>query len=71
MRPQQHATKAVLSVNETKHEISVEAAIVTANCRKNSPEMPGMNAEGTKTAQSVNAIAISAPPTSSIVLRAA
>src|SRR6516164_1343176 len=47
--------------------MTVEAAIVTANCRKNSPEMPARNADGTNTAQSVSAIAISAPPTSSIV----
>ena len=49
----------------------MEAAIVTANWRKNWPEMPEMNADGMNTAHSVNAIAISAPPTSSIVLCAA
>ena len=49
----------------------VEAAIVTANWRKNSPEMPPMKAAGTNTAQSVSAMAMSAPPTSSIVRWAA
>ncbi len=49
----------------------VEAAIVTANWRKNSPEIPAMKAAGTNTAQSVSAMAISAPPTSSMVRRAA
>ena len=65
------AQSAGLSVSETKQEITVEAEIVTANWRKNSPEMPEMKADGTNTAQSVNAIAISAPPTSSIVRWAA
>ena len=58
-------------MSETKHEITVDAAIVTANCRKNCPEIPLMNADGMNTAHSVSAIAISAPPTSSIVRCAA
>ena len=58
-------------MSETKQEITVEAAIVTANWRKNSPEMPDRKAEGTNTAQSVSAMEISAPPTSSMVLCAA
>ena len=45
--------------------------MVTANWRKNCPEMPEMKAEGTNTAQSVSAMAISAPPTSSMVRCAA
>lgn len=49
----------------------VEAEIVTANWRKNSPEMPEMKADGSNTAHSVSAIEISAPPTSSIVRCAA
>ncbi len=49
----------------------VEAAIVTANWRKNSPEIPAMKAAGTNTAHRVSAMAISAPPTSSMVRRAA
>jgi hypothetical protein len=64
------AQSAGLSVSETKQEIIVEAAIVTANWRKNSPEIPAMNAAGINTAQSVNAMAMSAPPTSSTVRRA-
>src|SRR4051812_22370777 len=56
---------------ETKQEITVEAAIVTANCLKNSPEIPEIKAEGTKTAHKVSAIEIRALPTSSIVLCAA
>ena len=55
-------------MRETKHEITVEAAIVSANCLKNSPEMPEMKADGTKTAHRVSAMAISAVDTSSIVL---
>ena len=65
------AHSAGLSVSETKHEITVDAAMVIANWRKNSPEMPDRNAEGTNTAQSVKAIDTSAPPTSSIVRCAA
>src|SRR5262249_1344917 len=65
------AHSAGVSVSETKQEITVEAAIVTANWRKKSPEMPEIKADGTNTAQSVNAIAINAPPTSSIVRCAA
>jgi hypothetical protein len=65
------AQSAGLSVNETKHEITVDAAIVTANWRKNSPEIPERKAEGTKTAHRVSAIEMSAPPTSSIVRWAA
>src|SRR6267154_6307117 len=62
------AHRAGLKVSETKHEMTVDAAIVTANCRKKSPDIPERNADGTKTAHSVSAIEISAPPTSSIVL---
>ena len=49
----------------------VAAAMVTANWRKNWPEMPVMKAAGMKTAASTRAIATSAPPTSSMVLWAA
>src|SRR6202007_176744 len=65
------AQRAGLSVSETKHDMTVDAAIVTANWRKNSPEIPERKAEGTKTAHNVRAIEINAPPTSSIVLCAA
>ena len=61
------ALSAGLNVSETKQEITVEAAMVAANCVKNRPEMPEMKAVGTKTAHSVSAMAISAPDTSSIV----
>src|SRR5580700_3687021 len=62
------AHRAGLRVNETKQEMTVDAAIVTANCRKKSPDIPERKAEGTKTAHNVSAIEINAPPTSSIVL---
>src|SRR5215467_2984805 len=62
------AQRVGLSVRETKHEMTVDAAIVTANCRKKSPDIPERKAEGTKTAHNVSAIEINAPPTSSIVL---
>src|SRR6267154_2642294 len=65
------AHRAGLRVSETKHEMTVDAAIVTANCRKKSPDIPERKADGTKTAHNVSAIEISAPPTSSIVLWAA
>ena len=65
------AQSAGLKVSDTKADTTVEAAIVTANWRKNCPEIPEMKAEGTNTAQSVRAMAISAPPTSSIVRCAA
>src|SRR5260221_7648938 len=61
------AANAGLKVSETKQEITVEAAMVVANCLKNSPEMPETNAEGTKTAQRVSAMAMSAVDTSLIV----
>jgi hypothetical protein len=61
------AQSAGLSVSETKHEITVAAAMVTANWRKNWPEMPDTKAAGMNTAVSTRAMAISAPPTSSIV----
>src|ERR1700693_4685072 len=65
------AARAGLKVSETKQEITVEAAMVVANCLKNRPEMPEMKAEGTKTAQRVSAMAMSAVDTSLIVWCAA
>src|SRR5260370_42151419 len=62
------AHRAGLRVSETKHEMTVDAAIVTANCRKKSPDIPERKADGTKTAHNVSAIEISAPPTSSMAL---
>src|SRR5215831_21276014 len=58
------AQSAGLRVSETKQEITVEAAMVVANCVKNRPEMPEMKAEGMKTAQRVSAMAMSAVETS-------
>jgi hypothetical protein len=52
-------------------EISVEAAMVTANWRKNWPVMPPMNMHGTNTADSTRAMAMTGPVTSSIARRAA
>src|SRR5260370_7148698 len=62
------AHRAGLRVSETKHEMTVDAAIGTANCRKKSPEIPERKADGTKTAHNLSAIEISAPPTSSTAL---
>src|SRR5258708_22287203 len=62
------AHRAGLRVSETKHETTVDAAIVTANCRKKSPHIPERHADGTKTAHNVSAIEISPPPTSSLLL---
>src|ERR1700740_2930516 len=50
------AARAGLKVSETKQEITVEAAMVVANCLKKRPEMPEMKADGTKTAQRVSAM---------------
>ena len=49
----------------------VAVAMVTANWRKKAPVMPPTKADGTNTATSTSAIAISAVPTSSMVARAA
>ena len=49
-------------------EITVAVAMVTANWRKNWPMMPVKKVEGMNTADSTSAMAISAPPTSSMVL---
>src|ERR1700730_5044456 len=61
-----NAHSAGLKVNETKAEMIVAVAIVTANWRKNWPEMPGMKAEGMNTADSTSAMATSGVPTSSV-----
>ena len=52
-------------------EITVETEIVTANCRKNRPVMPPMNAQGTNTAHSTRATAMIGPVTSSMALMVA
>ena len=60
------AARAGLSVSELNAEITVETAIVRANCRKNCPMMPVMNAQGTNTALSTSAMAMTGPETSSM-----
>ncbi len=65
------AHSAGLRLSETSKEIAVAAAMVTANWRKNWPEMPLMKAAGMNTAPSTSAIATRARPTSSIVRCAA
>ena len=57
------AVSAGLSVSELKAEIIVDTAIVNANCRKNCPVMPLMNAQGINTALSTNPTAITGPET--------
>ena len=49
-------------------ENTVDAAMVTANWRKNRPVIPPINAQGTNTAHSTSATAITGPVTSSIAL---
>jgi hypothetical protein len=51
VRLQKDRAERRLRVSETKQEITVEAAMVAANCVKNRPEIPEMKAVGTKTAQ--------------------
>src|SRR5437762_4853253 len=65
------AQSAGLRVSETKHEMIVDPAIVIANCLKNNPGIPEINATGTNTAHNVRAIAMSAVETSVIVSCAA
>ena len=60
------AASAGLSVSELNAEITVDTAMVSANCRKNWPVMPVMNAHGTNTALSTRPTAITGPETCSI-----
>ncbi len=62
------AESAGLSVSELKVEITVEAAIVSANWRKNCPVNPLMNAQGTKTALKTSPTATTGPETWLIAL---
>ena len=55
------AAKAGLKLNELIVEITVEIAIVNANCRKNWPTMPEMNAHGMNTADSTRPTAMIGP----------
>src|SRR6516225_3026610 len=65
------AQSAGLRVSEFMAEKNVATAIVTANCLKNSPVIPLMNAHGTNTAISTREIAMIGDATSSIAFRAA
>jgi hypothetical protein len=58
-------------VSELKAEMTVEMAIVSANCLKNWPTMPEMNAHGKNTALSTRPTAMTGPETSSIAWMAA
>ena len=62
------AASAGLNVSELNAENTVETAIVTANCRKNCPVIPPMNAHGTNTAHNTTATAMTGPVTSSMAL---
>ncbi|MNY12662.1 hypothetical protein D3C86_1457560 [compost metagenome] len=54
-------------MTELNSEIAVATAIVIPNWRKNSPEIPGMNAVGINTAHNTRVMAINAPPISCMV----
>ena len=62
------ADNAGLRVSELNVEMIVEAAIVKANCRKNCPVSPLMNAQGTKTALRTSPTATTGPDTWLIAL---
>ena len=62
------AASAGESVSELKAEMTVENAMVSANCLKNMPVRPLTNASGTKTAESVSAMAMIGSDTSLIAL---
>ena len=63
--------RAGVSVSELNALSSVLTAMVMANCWKNWPVMPGMNALGTNTAASTSEIPRMALPTSDIAARVA
>ena len=65
------AASAGLNVKEFKVEMTVEEAIVNANCRKNCPVIPEMNAQGMNTAESTRPTAITGADTSLIALSVA
>src|SRR5260370_7405071 len=62
------AHRAGLKVTEKKNELPVDAAIMTANCRKKSPEIPQRKTNGKKKAHNVFATHFPAPPTFTIFL---
>ncbi len=57
------AHNAGLRVNELKVEIIVLTATVSANCRKNAPTIPEMNAHGMNTAANTTPTAMIGPDT--------
>ncbi len=65
------AARAGLSVSEFTVEITVDEAIVSANCRKNCPVIPVMNAHGMNTAERTRPTAITGDETSLIALSVA
>ena len=64
--PQSMAASAGLRVSELIVESTVDAAIVSANWRKNWPVIPEMNAQGMNTAESTRPTAITGAETSLI-----
>src|SRR6056297_932279 len=52
-------------------EITIETETATANCWKSCPDIPGMNATGTKTDSSTSVVATTAPVISDIAAEAA
>ena len=58
MRRRRTPHSAGESVSALIADRNIETATVTANCRNSSPEMPGMNATGTKTDSSTRVIAM-------------
>src|SRR6202171_4763110 len=65
------AESAGVSVSALKAEIATEKAIVSANCRKRMPVVPGKSATGTNTATNTSDVATTAPATSFIATDAA
>ena len=65
-RPSSSADNAGVSVSALKAEITIETAMVSANCWYSRPVVPGKNPTGTKTAASTSAVAMTAPVTSAI-----
>src|SRR5271165_4723715 len=69
--PRKMAESAGVRVNALKAEIDTEKAIVSANCRKRIPVVPGKRATGTNTETRTREVAITAPATSFMATLAA
>jgi len=65
------ADSAGVRVSALKAEIETENAMVSANCRKRIPVVPGKSATGTNTATRTSEVATTAPATSFIATEAA